>query len=52
MGGVRSGAGTTVGAGPVVRKNVAPREIVAGNPARPLVRRARPGLDPDGERAA
>jgi UDP-2-acetamido-3-amino-2,3-dideoxy-glucuronate N-acetyltransferase len=36
VGGVRIGERALVGAGAVVTKNVAPRETVAGNPARPL----------------
>lgn len=36
LGGVRIGEGATVGAGAVVTKDVAPGEIVAGNPARAL----------------
>jgi UDP-2-acetamido-3-amino-2,3-dideoxy-glucuronate N-acetyltransferase len=35
LGGLRIGAGAIVGAGAVVTKDVAPGEIVAGNPARP-----------------
>jgi len=36
MGGVRVGAGAIVGAGAMVTKDVAPGEVVAGNPARAL----------------
>jgi acetyltransferase-like isoleucine patch superfamily enzyme len=36
LAGVRIGADATVGAGAVVTKDVAPGEIVVGNPARPL----------------
>jgi UDP-2-acetamido-3-amino-2,3-dideoxy-glucuronate N-acetyltransferase len=38
MGGVRVGAGAIVGAGAMVTKDVAPGEVVAGNPARALDR--------------
>lgn len=38
-GGVRLGTGSVVGMGSVVTRDVAPYEIVAGNPARPLKRR-------------
>ena len=41
MGGVRVGAGAVVGAGAMVTKDVAPGEVVAGNPARALVAAAR-----------
>ena len=36
LGGVTIGAGAIVGAGAVVTKSVAPRTVVAGNPARLL----------------
>ena len=39
MGGVRVGAGAIVGAGAMVTKDVAPGEVVAGNPARALAAR-------------
>jgi UDP-2-acetamido-3-amino-2,3-dideoxy-glucuronate N-acetyltransferase len=39
MGGVRVGAGAIVGAGATVTKDVAPGEVVAGNPARALAAR-------------
>ena len=38
--GVRLGAGCVVGAGSVVSEDVAPRTTVAGNPAKPVSRRA------------
>ena len=41
MGGVRVGAGALVGAGAVVLKDVAPGEVVVGNPARVLASTAR-----------
>ena len=41
MGGVRVGAGALVGAGAVVVKDVAPGEVVVGNPARVLASTAR-----------
>ena len=41
MGGVRVGAGAIVGAGAMVTKDVAPGEVVAGNPARALATAAR-----------
>ena len=41
MGGVRVGAGAVVGAGAMVTKDVAPGEVVAGNPARALASAAR-----------
>jgi len=41
MGGVRVGAGAIVGAGAMVTKDVAPGEVVAGNPARALAAAAR-----------
>ena len=41
MGGVRVGAGAVVGAGAMVTKDVAPGEVVAGNPARALAAAAR-----------
>jgi UDP-2-acetamido-3-amino-2,3-dideoxy-glucuronate N-acetyltransferase len=41
LGGLRIGEGATVGAGAVVTRDVAPGEIVAGNPARPIRRAAR-----------
>ena len=41
MGGVRVGAGRIVGAGAVVMKDVAPGEVVVGNPARALASTAR-----------
>ena len=41
MGGVRIGAGAIVGAGAMVTKDVAPGEVVAGNPARALAAAAR-----------
>jgi acetyltransferase-like isoleucine patch superfamily enzyme len=42
MGGVRVGAGALVGAGAVVLQDVAPGEVVVGNPARALATTARP----------
>ena len=41
MGGVRVGAGAVVGAGATVTKDVAPGEVVVGNPARALAAEAR-----------
>ena len=41
MGGVRVGADALVGAGAVVVKDVAPGEVVVGNPARVLASTAR-----------
>jgi acetyltransferase-like isoleucine patch superfamily enzyme len=41
MGGVRVGAGAIVGAGATVTKDVAPGEVVVGNPARALASEAR-----------
>ena len=41
MGGVRVGARAIVGAGAMVTKDVAPGEVVAGNPARALAAAAR-----------
>ena len=40
--GVRIGQDAVVGAGAVVTKDVAPRTVVAGNPAR-VLRKVRPG---------
>lgn len=42
--GVRIGKGAVLGAGAVVSKNVAPYEIVAGNPAKPLQKRRKEEL--------
>jgi UDP-2-acetamido-3-amino-2,3-dideoxy-glucuronate N-acetyltransferase len=39
LGGVRIGAGAMIGAGAVVTRDVAPAEIVVGNPSRVLARR-------------
>ncbi|NCD67817.1 acyltransferase [Mucilaginibacter sp. R11] len=43
--GVRVGTGAVVGAGAVVSKNVAPYEIVVGNPARPIQRKRTESLN-------